>query len=505
MLRWLAAAVSAAMTTSVFAMTSLASPTQSSASAWANLTIKDVSTYCADIRATHPGMVDPLHPLFARRVNEACGIATIRARAATSYLDWRETLQALVTSFRDGHTNILFAVEPAKVRWPGFLIDGRNDHWVVRHVALPTAPILAPQNDPLEGANFLGCDGQSADKFLKTQLDNKSVDWSKLPERIRQGFRGFITARLDGPPPAKSCRFEKNGKATEIVLNWQTVSYPDLLPGLYPLLRRGIPHPIDTDFSPDGAVWVRVGSVQDETALKRLEKSLLDNEAHLRAAPYVVFDLRGDGGGNSTWGERLASILWGKEAVEARRLADQPTDPNDYGKYWRTSKEAAAKIAGVAEMFATRGPDFADIVQFWRQLGAKVAAVGHDGLLQDECCRLEPRPASIPKPEYAGKVFVLTDAGCFSSCVVVMGTLKRMGAIQVGEASGQNEVWGESAGPFNLPSGLGSYRIPVSIIRQPQSALGGLPPYIIWPGRMDDDTGLRTWIAGLASGSISRP
>jgi hypothetical protein len=96
-------------------------------------------------------------------------------------------------------------------------------------------------------------------------------------------------------------------------------------------------------------------------------------------------------------------------------------------------------------------------------------------------------------------VFVLTDAGCFSSGVVVMNTFKRMGAIQVGEASGQNEVYGESVGPFDLPSGLGWYRIPVSIIRQPRSSLGGLPPDVPWPGAMDDDAGIRAWIARLAS------
>ena len=105
----------------------------------------------------------------------------------------------------------------------------------------------------------------------------------------------------------------------------------------------------------------------------------------------------------------------------------------------------------------------------------------------------------MPAPEYIRKAFVVTDAGCFSSCVVVMNTLKRMGAIQVGEASGQNEVFGESVGPFNLPSGLGWYRVPASIIRQPRSALGGLPPDVRWLGAMDDDAGLRAWIAGLAA------
>jgi hypothetical protein len=154
--------------------------------------------------------------------------------------------------------------------------------------------------------------------------------------------------------------------------------------------------------------------------------------------------------------------------------------------------------AAAAE-YAAQGRDFADIAKYWRELGDTIAAAKEDGLYQDECCRPKPRPAVVPRPAYAGKVFVVTDAGCFSSCVVVMNTLKRMGAIQVGEASGQNEVYGESVGPFDLPSGLGWYRVPASIIRQPRSSLGGLPPDVRWPGAMDDDEGLRAWISRLAA------
>jgi hypothetical protein len=276
-------------------------------------------------------------------------------------------------------------------------------------------------------------------------------------------------------------------------------------PLLAPFLRRGSSsRPIDVSFAPDGHAWVRLGDFKNETALKALEAELLAKQASLRSAPYVVFDLRGNGGGNSTWGGRFASILWGRDAVEARRLAAQSSNPADYGKYWRRSKAAAEKMHAAADEYAAQGPDFADIARYWRELGDTIAAAKDDGLYQDDCCQPKPRPSVIPKLTYAGKAFVLTDAGCFSSGVVVMNTFKRMGAIQVGEASGQNEVYGESVGPFNLPSGLGTYRIPVSIIRQPRSSLGGLPPDIAWSGRMDDDQGLRVWIAALASDAGNR-
>ena len=91
-------------------------------------------------------------------------------------------------------------------------------------------------------------------------------------------------------------------------------------PLLAPYLRRGasISHPTSVEFAADGHVWVHFNDFLDETRLKALEAELAAKESLLRAARYVVFDLRATGGGNSTWGGRLASILWGKDAVEAR-------------------------------------------------------------------------------------------------------------------------------------------------------------------------------------------
>jgi hypothetical protein len=468
----------------------------SSASPWADFASKDVAAFCGDIRGVHPGMVDPLNPGFAKQVDQACEIASEKSRTVASFLDWMEVMQSLVTSFRDGHTGIRFTVVPAQLRWPGFLIDGQGGQWVVRR----PSGIPATNSNPPEGAELVACDGRPAAEFLEQQLDRKTVDWSKEPERIRQAFRAFTTYRLDGPPPAKECQFRENGKIVNVALEWRPISSAEMQPLLAPYLRRGSSsRPIDVTLAPDHHVWVRLGNFLDETALKALEMELLAKQSLLRSAPYVVFDLRGNGGGNSTWGGRLASILWGKEAVEGRRLADQSSNPADYGKYWRASKTAAAKMHAAADEYAAEGPDFVEIAQYWRELGDTIAAAKGDGLYQDECCRPKPRPSVVPTPAYNGKVFVLTDAGAFSSGVVVMNTFKRMGAIQVGEPSGQNEVYGESVGPFNLPSGLGWYRIPVSIIRQPRSSLGGLPPDVRWSGAMDDDQGLREWIAKLAS------
>ncbi len=465
------------------------------ASPWGALTQHDVEIYCNDIRGIHPGMVDPYAPGFADRVEQACEIALESASAATSYFDWRDTMGELVGGFRDGHTTIRYLLTPTRYRWPGFLIYGQDGGWVVRR---PDLSRVAPAGNPPEGAVFLGCDGQSADAFLKDQLDPARADWTKAPERIRLAYRAFISLPNNEPPPAETCLFESDGQVIKTTLTWRSISQSNLVSIAPTYTRRGLRSDIDVEFGEDGHAWIRLANVSNVIALRALEQELRANQDRLRAATYVVFDLRGNGGGNSMWGGTFASILWGEEAVESRRLASATRVPGEYGKYWRASQWASTAVIAEADEYATQGPEMKEFADFWRALGERLGAQGDDGLLEDECCQPSPVPDIIPDPEYNGKVFVITDAATYSSGVVVMNTLKLMGAIHLGEASGQNEVWGEVVGPLPLPSGLGTYRIPVSIIRQPRSSLGGQPPDISWPGPMDDEEGIRAWVEELA-------
>lgn len=488
--------ISTALAASLMAAAS--GPADAAASPWRALAEADVAAVCQNVRGIHPGMRDPQTPDFAAGVDTACARARAEAAGAESYSEWRETLLALITAFRDGHLNLRVNVEPVRVRWPGFLIDGRNDGYVVRHPAgLPVA-----ENAPPQGARLVGCDGVEAEALLRARLDGRSADLSKAPERIRQAYRLLVDYRMAGEPLLTRCVFRTEAGETAVDLDWRDVALTQLNPALPPFTRR-MTRPIGMEWLADGGAWIALGNVSDETRLKALGVEMTAAQSRLRSAPYVVFDLRGGAGGNSMWGGTLASILWGAEAVEGRRLAAQSDDPADYGKYWRASPEAARAIRAVGDEFAAEGPDMADVAAFWRILAAEIEArpEGDAALLMDGCCRPRPRPQTVPAVAYAGKAFVLTDAGTFSSSIVVMNILKRMGAIQVGEPSGQNEVYGESIGPIELPSGLGSYRVPVSIIRQPRSQLGGLPPDVAWSGAMDDEAGVRAWIADLARGS----
>jgi hypothetical protein len=296
------------------------------------------------------------------------------------------------------------------------------------------------------------------------------------------------------------CTFNRGGVATVVELAWRIEAWTSLAPELNPLLRQ-IKRPIEVRTLPSGGRWITLGSFGLEAQLAALIGELTADSLALRRAPFVVFDLRGNRGGNSTWGEQLARVLWGDSAASARSAALAAQSRGYRGKWWRGSPAAQRAVRAVADEFAARGAAFADVARYWYETADRLAHApdGDRGLVHDPCCDPEddgPRSAEV-LPRFGGRAYVLVDAGCFSSCVIAAHRLMAQGAVAIGETSGQNQEYGEIVTPPALPSGLASYSLPVSIIRQDPQALRVIPVER-WSGAMDDDRGLEDWVAHLA-------
>ncbi len=480
----------------------VAAPKAQAASPWQVLAVADVERLHQSVVELHPGMRDGDTPDFSARVEAAYRTAHARADRAKSYADWLAATQGFILSFRDGHTIFKPNLSPARVRWPGFLIDGRGTGWFVRR----PAGFTRQGSDPEDGARIMACDGVPIADLLKDRLDGIVADWSKEPERIRQAFRLFLDTRIEGPPPVAACSFDVGGKVQTTTLKWTIEAWPTLSAGFAPFLRR-VPHPISAMALASGGHWITLGDFVDETKLTMLAKELEADSARLRQAPFIVLDLRGNPGGNSTWGEKFAGIVWGKAAVDATSGALQSRPGLRAGKYFRGSPQAAAAARGIADEFRPQGPEFASVVRYWTEVADRIAKApgGDKALVHDPCCDADPAPPPVAPapPLYARPVYVLIDAGCFSSCVLAANRLVQHGAIAVGETTGQNEEYGEVADGPPLPSGLARYLLPISIIRQEKNALR-LAATLPWVGAMDDDAGIENWIEGLAASRLER-
>lgn len=455
-------------------------------SPWATLAQADLAAIRDNVLAIHPAVRDPQNPDFVATTDAAYRAAMNRAKQAQSFLDWRATVGGFIQSFRDGHTFLRYNAQPSRVRWPGFLIDGRGGGYVTAAVAADAGVI--------SGDRLVACDGVAIDELLKERLDAKEADWSKPPERIRQAWRLFVDYDVDAAPPVRTCEVDHAGKTASITLAWREGATPDLLAQAAPLQRSPAQRrPIALSYLADGAALIQIGTFGDEAKLGDLAKAMTADRAQLRAARYVVFDLRGNRGGNSTWGGTYGRILFGNAVVDA---LDEPAS----GKFFRASTAAVGRLRLIAKEFRDEGPSMAEVANYWTKIADRVAASpdGDTKLFTDFLNAPVKKLRRPPVPAYRGPVYVLTDAGCFSSCVVAANILIKLGGINVGEVMGENEEYGEITGPIDLPSKLGRYWLPISIIRQRKEDLGGRPVVHAWTGAMDNDAGILAWIADLS-------
>lgn len=468
-----------------------------SQAAWRTLAVADVDALYTSVRDLHPGYRDPETPDFEERVSAAYRKAQVEANEAKTYLDWRSATVGFMQSFRDGHAIYRVNAAPSVVRWPGFLIDVQGGHYVVR---TPTGLTHVDQSVPA-GTRILSCDGQEIGALLEERLDGREADWSKPPERIRQAYKLLIDYRLEGPAPILKCRIASDGAEKEIDLNWRVERWSSISPGIAPFTRE-IERPIAARKLANGAYWLSLGNFGDEGPLEAVAASLRGELETLRRAPYIVLDLRGNRGGNSGWGETFADIIYGEGAVDSQVARREAGLPRRHGKFWRATPAAAAEARKVSERFEEMGPDMAGPAKYFSDIAGLIenAPDGDRALVKDPWSTPDPfgsPPPPVVAPAYARPVFLLTDAACFSSCVLALGPLRAMGAIVVGETTGQNEEYGEIAGPLTTPSGLGRYFIPITIIRQRRDTLV-VPAERLWPGAMDDDAGIAAWIENLS-------
>jgi hypothetical protein len=198
-----------------------------------------------------------------------------------------------------------------------------------------------------------------------------------------------------------------------------------------------------------------------------------------------VLDLRGNTGGASTWADQIAEVVWGRAYVAER----SPPPPQ---LEWRVSQAnithlesspqgmpglVAKLIAGRLRAAQGRGEPL------WRQ---PTSLFGSG----------EGARSRTARPAYAGRVFVVTDALCVSSCLYAVEQWKALGARQVGRETSANSQYGEVRWP-TLPSGHVAVSVPMKVFRTSRPPNSPHSPEHPFHGDLADDTALETFIRGL--------
>lgn len=324
--------------------------------------------------------------------------------AATSWLAYDRALYAALAAFHDGH----LTYRPPSTAAPS---QGYTSFRLGLHTTVAHGHLLIAEIDP--GSDVANAGAKPGDEV--TTIDGKPVTYL---------LAGEVALRSDARPESAHVAFAKT---------WTSALYPkdtaprvrtiDVAPhGGGAALHVTITPQLPASPQHDVIAIAHVGDVAVVT-LRSLEGSesraaAIDTVlAEARGARAIVIDLRGNRGGIDKVGYRV--------------LADLAAGTASLGTY---------RVLVAPETLARR--------PLWNDLTAE-----GDGFSPVQHLTVDALPHA-----FAGKLAVVVDAGCISTCEQVTAALRAdVGAIVIGETTG-----GSSGAPVSvtLPASRGTIQIP---------------------------------------------
>jgi hypothetical protein len=458
-----------------------------SAAHWRALTAMDVEAAHLMLLEDHPGAAQERGDIaFQRKL--AAGYAAAKARAAqvTSYDGYLATLAGLSVSLGDKHIWSRPLYVPETREWAGIVIARRGKDYVVADDA------DAADGPALSGARLISCDGIAADRLAEERLGQFKVVSGIEAQLVQRAFWLLVDEGNPFLKKPRSCRFEQGADVREVALKWRSIPRAELSTRLAASPTRGA---AGFGVRKVGQGWWIALQSLSEKAVPVVEE-VRAKAATLRAAPYVVLDMRGNGGGNSQFGRQIAEALWGPAFVSARFRGGGEDD--GCAKAWRASERNLKQLEYYKDTMGPRqGKEATEAFTKEYDAVAAARAAGAAFSARPTCPAAAPTGAKIRRPrgksEYGGRVVLLTDNSCFSSCLLVTDDFHRLGALHVGETTDANTHYMEVR-EDKLPSGLSMFSTLQALSPSSPAQIGPFVPERLYDGSIADTAALESWV-----------
>jgi hypothetical protein len=392
-----------------------------------------------------------------------------------------------IAAFGDPHTGI--SVGQKMAGWTGIVIDRVDGQYRV----IWSEPNW-PQPLPPRGAIVQSCDGVWVGTYLQARvapLINFSQEYAiSASEAARQSMfdiglgwtpSGCDFTLADGSSrhhalPLRPLADVGEARIQAVRQQYQAKARPVGLYSLAPSMH-----------------WVGMPDFNGSTSGPAYEQ-LYPQLAALKTAKWIVFDLRGNGGGDSSWGGRALEALYGQPygarlsgaAAYAKRLIVDQGTIGVYQRYvslpeFATSMGEFETLLDQLKTAIAHGDRMAQVFGTTREQSAAAVA------------QLRQRPGGP-------RIAAVIDRRCFSSCMNFIQQISAMqDTILLGESTNGYSPYGE-LNAFDLPSGNGAIRLPSAIYTAFQATREPFLPTIPYPGNMADDAALMQWVAARLAG-----
>lgn len=457
---------------------------------WAALARADIEEMHEAIAQNHPGPVDALNPEFTTQMRNARRNALRLARRANTPSGYRSALRFYVASYNDNHLGVIPQVAADYSHWPNFVAARAPDMSV--RIFAPEGPMAK-----FHGATIQSCDGRTPDDLMEENV---------FPYRGYRDLGIFKITRApylfldDGNPFVKIpqiCRFQlSDGRQIDHQLEWNEIKNNGWAKGANEVLGFAEQFTSGVRRFGDNSFWINLPefSPNDENraSVEGLIAKLEEMRDVLRGADAIVFDMRGNNGGSSYWGDAAINAIWGEDFVRAV----VPTTETYVD--WRVSDGNIAHLESILERVRQESID-PDLEENLIALiaGMRSAREAGEALYKEsynEASSNETGNAGGANP-VAGKIILLTISPCSSACLDFADTLLALPNVtHAGYPTGADSVYMELR-EIELSSGKARMGLPTKVYRgRVRGHLEAYEPDWRYDGETLSTEALQNWV-----------
>lgn len=467
---------------------------------WRALAVADLAAARELLQTQTPIPYDTENPSYPAWLRDGYAQALARAEAARDQAGYFYAIAAYINGFGDPHINLNAATDLPPARWPGFVAASLHGGALVvmRDDSDPEAPPL--------GARILNCEGRALAELAAERVYPFALNPRLALDRRRVVTRLFIDRGIPGAPGPRVCRISVDGAERDIALRWRQLPQPpEAFWAAYQTAATGPEAPWGVSEPAPGVFWIGIPTFSsgEDTAphLAALVAEIQSRAAEMQQGRAIVIDVRGNGGGNSQWADRIAAAIFGDAVAgraaraSSRRSAIDWRASEENARYWEQwiaevgSPEFGADSDVVSEMHRLvenlRARASAD-PPIWRQGPRNTARSG--GITTRRPHGRSPFPA---------RVYMLSNGTCGSSCLNFADTVLFVPGVRlIGSDTGADGPYMEVRS-VTLPSGFARLTMPQKVWRgMPRGALEAYTADVAYDGAWDDAS-VRDWTMAL--------
>lgn len=202
--------------------------------------------------------------------------------------------------------------------------------------------------------------------------------------------------------------------------------------------------------------WVTLPTFEPNTKQEKQFDALVQSISQLKNTKYIVFDLRGNAGGNSQYGNLLTDALFGKAYAENKRcLLNQHTYVD-----WRASEGNLKHIIFLESKY----PQSAWLKTI--EVGLKNSLSKQKPYYREYRQRVCNKKISTKRPSALTEVFVIIDSQNVSAVLDFIDELQAMSTptVLIGEQTKADRLYMEIR-PIDLPNNTGRFFLPIKVYR----------------------------------------